>query len=121
MILPTAIHGLRRRLSIEFERRNLAPNVIAEIDSLSLLLSCVQNGMGATIKPMSAALEGGKLRPGWRVLPISDAMVPRQNFLYTVPPDKLSPAASAVKTELKDVVQHLATSGRWKGVKLLAS
>ena len=33
LILPTGIHGLRRRITAEFERRNLVLNVVAEVDS----------------------------------------------------------------------------------------
>ena len=43
LILPTAIHGLRIRIAHEFEQRNLKTNVVAEIDSLSLLLLCVKD------------------------------------------------------------------------------
>ena len=92
LILPTGIHGLRRRIAAEFEQRNLALHVVAEIDSLSLLMTCVRDGMGATIKPMSAALLEGRMREGWRTLAFSDADMKRPNFLYSVDPDRLSPA-----------------------------
>ncbi len=46
LILPTSSHGLRRRVVAEFERRELTPHVVAEIDSLTLLMSCVFDGMG---------------------------------------------------------------------------
>jgi LysR family tcuABC transcriptional regulator len=54
LILPTSTHGLRRRIAAEFDQRSLQAHVVAEIDSLSLLMNCVFNGMGATIKPMAA-------------------------------------------------------------------
>jgi LysR family tcuABC transcriptional regulator len=75
--------------------------------------------MGATIKPMAAALLGGQLREGWRCLGISDAELKRQNYLYSVVPERLSPAAAAVRTELKDVIRQLVDSGAWEGVDLL--
>jgi LysR family tcuABC transcriptional regulator len=119
LILPTGIHGLRRRIAAEFEQRNLATQVVAEIDSLSLLMACVRDGMGATIKPMSAALLEGAMRQGWRTLGFSDASMKRQNYLYSVVPERLSPAAAAVRAELKDTVKHLVQSGAWPGVELL--
>lgn len=119
LILPTGIHGLRRRITVEFEQRNLAARVVAEIDSLSLLMACVREGMGVTIKPMSAALLEGEMRKGWRTLAFSDASMKRQNHLYTVVPERLSPAASAVRAELKETVRQLVQSGAWKGVELL--
>jgi LysR family transcriptional regulator, regulatory protein for tcuABC len=119
LILPTSIHGLRRRIVAEFEQRNLSAQVVAEIDSLSLLLACVDEGMGATIKPMAAALQAGQLRKGWRCLAISDANMKRQNYLYSVAAERLSPAAAVVRTELKETVKQLVESGAWKGVELL--
>ncbi len=120
LILPTGIHGLRRRIAAEFEQRNLALHVVAEIDSLSLLMSCVRDGMGATIKPMSAALVEGRMREGWRTLAFSDAQMKRPNFLYSVDADRLSPAAAAVRAELRETVRQLVLSGRWKGVSLIS-
>lgn len=119
LILPTGIHGLRRRITVEFEQRNLATHVVAEIDSLSLLMACVREGMGATIKPMSAALLEGEMRKDWRTLAFSDASMKRQNYLYSVMPERLSPAASAVRAELKETIRHLVQSGAWKGVDLI--
>lgn len=119
LILPTGIHGLRRRIAAEFEQRNLALHVVAEIDSLSLLMTCVRDGMGATIKPMSAALLEGRMREGWRTLAFSDANMKRPNFLYSVDPERLSPAAAAVRGELRETIRQLVNSGQWKGVNLL--
>jgi len=119
LILPTGIHGLRRRIAAEFEQRNLASRVVAEIDSLSLLMACVRQGMGATIKPMAAVLPEDERGHGWRKLVISDANMKRQNFLYSVVPERLSPAAAAVRSELKDTIRELVQSGAWNGVSLL--
>jgi len=43
----------------------------------------------------------------------------RQNYLYTVSPERLSPAAAAVRSEIKEIVRQLVQSGTWKGVELL--
>jgi len=43
-------------------------NVVAEIDSLSLLMLCVKDGMGATIKPMSATMMEDRMAKGLRYL-----------------------------------------------------
>lgn len=119
LILPTGIHGLRRRITAEFEQRNLATRIVAEIDSLSLLMACVREGMGATIKPMAAALLEGKMRKDWRTLAFSDASMKRQNFLYSVVPERLSPAAAAVRAELRETIRQLVQTGAWPGVNLL--
>ena len=39
LILPTGSHGLRQRITAEFDNRGVTANVVAEIDSLSLLMN----------------------------------------------------------------------------------
>lgn len=119
LILPTGKHGLRQRIDSECEVRNLAPHIVAEIDSLSLLMSCVRTGMGVTIKPMSALLLHEEERLRWRALAISDAHLSRRNYLYTIRQEMLSQAAALVALEIKSTVQQLAQSGEWPSIKLL--
>jgi LysR family tcuABC transcriptional regulator len=120
LILPTGTHGLRRRVVAEFERRDLTPHVVAEIDSLSLLMNCVYDGMGVTIKPMSALQHEGERGKHWRALSISDAHITRRNYLYSIATTLLSPAASAVAIELRSTAHSLVVSKQWRGVSLLA-
>lgn len=119
LVLPTGTHGLRRRIAVEFEKRNLATHVVAEIDSLSLLMNCVNEGLGATVKPMSALLIEGERRLQWRALSISDAHLTRRNYLYSMGDDKLSPAGKAVAGEIRDTARRLVMAGDWPGVTLL--
>lgn len=121
LILPTSTHGLRRRVVAEFERRDLTPHVVAEIDSLSLLMNCVYDGMGVTIKPMSALQHEGERGKHWRALSISDAHITRRNYLYSIASNLLSPAASAVAIELRDTARMLVTSKQWRGVSLIGN
>jgi LysR family transcriptional regulator, regulatory protein for tcuABC len=119
LILPTGAHGLRRRVSAELERRNLTANIVAEIDSLSLLMSCVYKGMGATIKPLAAIVQEPEHGRKWRHLSISDATISRRNYLYSLAPAFLSPAASVVASEIEATSRELVASGAWSGVRLL--
>ncbi len=119
MILPTSKHGLRQRIETELESRNLSSRIVAEIDSLSLLMSCVYSGMGATIKPMSALLLEGERGKEWRALAISDAQITRRNYLYTVSHEMLSPAAVLIASEIRKTVRWLTESGGWPTVRLL--
>lgn len=121
LILPSPGHGLRRRIAIEFERVNLPLDAVAEVDSLPLLMHCVARGIGATIKPMAAIHSLGDTPQRWRCLRITDAPMVRPNFLYTLPPQKLSPCAAAVRDELRGVVRRLIESGEWQGVTLPAA
>jgi LysR family transcriptional regulator, regulatory protein for tcuABC len=121
LILPTGTHGLRRRIATEFEERCLTPQVIAEIDSLSLLMNCVHDGMGATIKPLSALQIEGQRRNEWRVVSVSDAKLSRRNYVYAISPDRLSSAAALVISEIKETAEQLVMSGEWQGVALAAA
>lgn len=121
LILPTGTHGLRRRVVAEFERRDLTPHVVAEIDSLTLLMNCVYDGMGVTIKPMSALRHEGERGKHWRAVAIADAKILRRNYVYSIARDLLSPAASAVAIELQDTARTLVLSGEWRGVALVES
>jgi LysR family tcuABC transcriptional regulator len=94
LILPSPGHGLRRRIALEFERVNLPIDPVAEIDSLPLLMHCVGEGVGATIKPMAAIHALGSTPERWRALRIADAAMTRTNYLYSLPPGKLSPCAA---------------------------
>lgn len=118
LILPSPGHGLRRRISLEFERANLPIDAVAEIDSLPLLMRCVADGLGATIKPMAAVYSLQNRLELWRCLRISDAQLNRRNYLYTFTPEKMSQAAVVVRNELRHVARDLVESGAWQGVRL---
>jgi LysR family tcuABC transcriptional regulator len=119
LILPTSMHGLRRRVMAEFDQRGLAANVVAEIDSLSLLMECVYDGMGGTIKPMSVMLLEGRRGRRFRAVAISDADIVRQNHVYSIARDMQSPAAAAVEAEIRVIAKRLVEGGQWPGVRLL--
>lgn len=121
LYLPTMAHGLRRRIAAEFERRNLSAQIVGEIDSMALLMSCVYDGMGATIQPMAAVQLEAERGREWRAMPLSDARMTRRNYLYSLPPQRLSAAAAAVATELKQTALRLIDSGVWTGVQPVAA
>lgn len=115
LILPTSNHGLRKRIAIEFESRAMHINTVAEIDSLALLMNCVYENIGATIKPMGAIMQEGQRGRDWRCLPISDAQLRRSNFLYSLPPETSTTAATVVAGELKETVRELIENPAWRG------
>lgn len=82
-------------------------------------MTCVHDGIGATIKPMAAVhLEGERGRQ-WRALSISDARLARRNYLYSLPPQRLSTAASVVAAELRATAIELVETGAWSGVRTI--
>ncbi len=119
LILPTSSHGLRQRIAAEFENRGLGTNVVTEIDSLALLMNCVYDHIGATIKPMGAVMQEGPKGRHWRCLRISDAHFRRRNFLCLLPPERLTTAAAVVAGELKEAARMLIADTRWSGFEAI--
>jgi len=120
LFLPTMGHGLRRRIAAELERRDLSAKIVAEIDSLALLMTCVYDGMGATIQPMAAIHLEERRGRQWRALSLSDARMTRRNYLYSMAPQRLSAAAAAVAAEVKQTALELMESGTWTGVEAIS-
>ncbi|OWT64193.1 LysR family transcriptional regulator [Candidimonas nitroreducens] len=118
LIVPSTDRGLRRCITAEFSHANVPLNAVAEIDSLPLLMRCLADGMGVTIKPM-AAIHSWREPEYWRVLPIADAQMKRTSLLYSLPEKKLSPCASVVRDELYLLIRELIGSGSWQGARLL--
>ncbi len=116
LILPTGSHGLRAALNAAFAGHKIIPNVVMEIDSLTLLMDAVRAGYGATIQPGAAIarLSGDAMR----LVEISDPQVGRSNILASLSEDELSPAALAARVVLRDTVKALVTAGRWMGATL---
>jgi LysR family transcriptional regulator, regulatory protein for tcuABC len=120
LILPSPGHGLRRRITLEFDRVNLTVDAVAEIDSLPLLMHCVADGIGVTIKPMAAVYALQNAPEQWRCVRISDAQMVRRNYLYALAPEKLSHAAAIVRDELKHITRMLIETDAWQGVRLIS-
>ncbi|WP_028604784.1 LysR family transcriptional regulator [Ottowia thiooxydans] len=116
LILPSASHGLRSLVEAAFAHMRAAPNIVAEIDGLSLLMDAVRAGYGATIQP-SAAIARFEA-DAFLSVPLKDVASGRRNFLASLSEDELSPAALAARVVLADVARHAVRSGAWAGVSL---
>jgi LysR family transcriptional regulator, regulatory protein for tcuABC len=117
LVLSSSHHNIRRRIMLEFESAGLETNVVAEIDSLELVMRYVAEGGGATLQPAAAMLAHGT-PDQWRCFGISKARLTRPNYLYALPAEKLSASASVVRSELKRLVHQLVESGTWQGARL---
>ncbi|TCT05729.1 LysR family transcriptional regulator [Paralcaligenes ureilyticus] len=116
LILPTGSHGLRAALNAAFAGHKITPNIVMEIDSLTMLMDAVRAGYGATIQPGAAIarLSGDAMR----LVEISDPQVRRPNILASLSEDELSPAALAARVVLLDTVKSLVAAGHWMGATL---
>ncbi|MDO8719787.1 MAG: LysR substrate-binding domain-containing protein [Polaromonas sp.] len=118
LILPTGAHGLRSTLDAAFARADIKPRLVAEVDSLSMLMDAVCAGLGSTVQPWAAL---GRVHNAAQCLQwaeITDAQVHRSNALCSLSDDELSPAALATRVVLADCARALVRSGAWEGTRL---
>lgn len=118
LILPTGPHGLRSTLNAAFARANVTPQVILEIDSLSMLMEAVKAGLGGTLQPWAAVSRMGPERDQLYMARISDHQVRRVNLLCGLSDDELSPAALATRVVMADCARSLVQCGAWLGTAI---
>jgi LysR family transcriptional regulator, regulatory protein for tcuABC len=121
LILPTGSHGLRSALDAAFARAKVVPKVVMEVDSLSMLMSAVDAGMGATLQPWAALGRYADAAERFQIARISDKQAQRINLLCSLSEDELSPAALAARVVLKDCVTSLIKTQVWTGTRLSSS
>lgn len=119
LILPTSGHGLRQAIDRAFANSKLKPKVVAEIDSLDLLMSSVVAGLGHTIQPWGAVVKIPDFSSKLAISEIKDQSIFRPSLLCSLSDDELSPSALAARVLVKECVETLAISGAWKGSSLL--
>lgn len=118
LILPTGPHGLRSTLDAAFARARIKPELVAEIDSLPILMDAVQAGWGGTLQPWAALGRHPDAESRFHLAMITDRPVRRLNTLCSLSDDELSPAALAARVVLADVARTLVRQGRWTGARL---
>lgn len=118
LILPTGSHGLRSTLDAAFVRAGFKPRLVAEIDSLTMLMDAVCVGLGHTVQPWAALgrVANAAQRLSWAE--IDDVQLRRSNALCSLSDDELSPAALATRVVLADCARALVRSGEWQGTRL---
>lgn len=118
LILPTVGHGLRSAVDAGFGAARMQATVVAEIDSLPMVMDAVDAGLGATIQPWAAVARHADAATRFRCTPISDARARRDNMLCSLGEDELSPAALAARVALRECTRALIESGQWQGARL---
>jgi LysR family tcuABC transcriptional regulator len=118
LILPTGQHGLRNTLDQLFNRTRFQPQIVAEIDSLPMLMQAVDEGMAATLQPWAAVGRYPDADQRFHLAEIAHAQARRVNVLCSLSDDELSPAALATRVVLADCARELVRSGVWVGATL---
>ena len=119
LILPTGSHGLRSTLDAAFTRAKFKPHLVAEIDSLALLMDAVNAGLGSTVQPWAALGRVTDAVQRFEWSEIADAQVRRTNALCSLSDDELSPAALATRVVLADCARELVRTKQWMGARLI--
>lgn len=119
LILPTGPHGLRSTLDTAFARAKLSPTLVAEIDSLAMLMDAVDAGLGCTVQPRVAVGRFPDAAERFHLAEIADTPARRLNSLCSLSDDELSPAALAARVVLADCARELVREGRWAGARLV--
>ncbi len=120
LILPTGSHGLRSTLESAFARAKCKPNVVAEIDSLAMLMDAVDSGFGCTVQPWAAVGRYADAAQRFKLTEISDTLARRATALCSLSDDELSPAGLAARVVLADCAREAVHSGRWVGARLIS-
>ncbi len=120
LIMPTGGHGLRSALDAVFSRARIQPTVVAEIDSLTMLMDAVEAGLGGSLQPWSAVSRYSDAAERFALSELADPLARRRNMLCSLSDDELSPAGLATRVVLADCARELVRSGRWVGARLLA-
>jgi LysR family tcuABC transcriptional regulator len=118
LILPTGSHGLRSTLESAFTRAKFKPTVIAEIDSLAMLMDAVDSGLGCTLQPWAAVARYADADKRFVLTELGDTLALRASALCSLSDDELSPAALAARVVLADCAREAVQSGRWVGARL---
>lgn len=113
LILPTRVHGFRQTLDTALSQQKLRPNIIAEVDSVNVLMEAVVHGVAETIQPWSAV---HRLADQVCCSEISDRELFRPNYLCSLSTELMSPVASVARDITRDEVRKLMSESGWTGI-----
>ncbi|CAB3801940.1 HTH-type transcriptional regulator ArgP [Paraburkholderia caffeinitolerans] len=117
LVAPGVANGLRLLLERTFAREQVPLNIVADVDSLPMLLSVAQSGAACTILPASAlALRAPAERPKMRR--IVDPTIRRPASICWPNALPVSSASLAVRRTLCELIEELRASGVWTGIEL---
>jgi LysR family nitrogen assimilation transcriptional regulator len=114
LVLPASPNTIRDFVDTALRRKHATADLVAEINSTSLLLQAVRAGVGATILPLSAVsedLDAGKIV----AIPLAGPRTTRQLVLCTLPKATQTAASVAVRSLIPPLVSKLIATGAWKG------
>ncbi|MBV7484815.1 LysR substrate-binding domain-containing protein [Bordetella sp. BOR01] len=116
LVMPSRSHGLRATVEACFNRMELTPRVVLEIDSLVMLMDTVSAGIAASIQPGAAMARYQD--SGIVAIEIADAHALRRSQLISLNEEEMSPAGLALRSLLRKVIKDVIGGGKWIGASL---
>lgn len=113
LVLPTRLHGFRQTLDNALAQQRLRPHVVAEVDSVSVLMEAVTHGLAETIQPWSAVHRmAGELAYS----EIAERDLFRPNFLCSLATELMSPVAAEARNMVIEEARKLVATPGWTGL-----
>lgn len=112
LIMPSRPHGVREELERAATIRRRQPNVIVELDALDQIKALVSDGVGYTILSQRFARHGVMINR-LSTIPLVRPAIERIISLAHASDRPLSMAATAVQSQLLDLVAQHTHDGRW--------
>jgi LysR family nitrogen assimilation transcriptional regulator len=100
LVLPGRIHTIRQVIDTTLARASLKSNVVAQTESISLLIGTLSDGLGDTILPLSAALAVKSRLPNARIARIRKPNMKIRTSICVSATLPLSEPATAVKEQM---------------------
>jgi LysR family nitrogen assimilation transcriptional regulator len=115
LVLPSAVHGIREVIEDAFAVEGMEPLVIADIDSVDVLLQVAKSGLASAILPSTSLLLcDGKFATRQLAPPIW-----RRISVLTFEARKQSSTALIVQRVLTDLMHSAVRSGLVRGARIL--
>ncbi|WP_114011622.1 nitrogen assimilation transcriptional regulator NAC [Cohaesibacter intestini] len=116
LLLPSRIHLLRTLVDSAFEKSNVTPTIVAEIESMETLGAAISEGIGSTILPWSAASRMTDFKR-LTLRPIKKPKIEATISVCVSDSIPLSESAMAVHDILFRQVRELISTNQWPGVR----
>ncbi|MFE8872310.1 LysR substrate-binding domain-containing protein [Acetobacter persici] len=118
LLLPPGYNFVRKRINMAFARKQITPNIVAEVEALLTLQDAVAAGVGCTILPWSVASK--IIVPGKsRVYELCSPVIQEDVSLCVPESIPETEAGLAVREILIDLAKNMVTSQNWPGTKIM--
>jgi len=117
LVMPGQSNVTRQIVDAAFQKAGHAMSLVAELDSLSTIMSVVASGVGATILSSS----GPQAAKGLIARRIIEPVLTRRVVLCIFDILPQSAAAQRIRDLIVEISGSLVDSGMWKGVSLISN